>query len=160
LVPELGAEIDEQDLVGLGEHRCYVKLSAGGERLPTFSVHLDPPPQSDPSLAGQLAARSFAKYGRDRALIEADLRSSLARIESTHGSRDKEKSAETSGKYGVADGSTGNRKEGRRNEHRNIQHVEVQQPLLPQMGADGPDPDSEPPLPAPLAEVTAELGRA
>jgi hypothetical protein len=160
LVPELGNEVDEQDLVGLGEHRCYVKLSAGGERLPTFSVQLGLPPRSDSSLAGELAARSFAKYGRDRTLIESDLRASLARIESTHGSWGEENSPEKSGKRGVADGGAGNRKEGRRNEHRNMQQIKVQQPLLPQMGADGPDPYGEPPLSAPRAEITAELERA
>jgi hypothetical protein len=160
LVPELGAEIDEQDLVALGEHRCYVKLSAGGERLPTFSVQLDPPPRSDSSLAGELAVRSFARYGRDHALVEADLRSSLARIESTHGSRREEDATKQSAQRGVADGSTGKRKEGRRNEHRNMHRIEVQQPLLPQMGADGLDvDDGEPPLQAPSGEATAELGR-
>jgi hypothetical protein len=147
LVPELGDEIDEQDLVGLGEHRCYVKLSAGGERLPTFSVHLDPPPRSDSSLAVELATRSFERYGRDRALVEGDLRSSLARIESTHGAWKKEGTTEQSGNRGVSDGSTGKRKEGRRNEHRNVQQIEVRQPLLPQMGENvlGRD-DAEPPL--------------
>jgi hypothetical protein len=161
LVPELGGEIDEQDLVALGEHRCYVKLSAGGERLPTFSVQLDPPPRSDPSISNQLAARSFARYGRDRALVEADLRSSLARIESTHGSWGEEKSMEKSGKRGVSDGSTGNRREGRRNEHRNIQDREVLQPSLPQLGADGPGPDDrESRLQAGSAEAAGETGKA
>ena len=37
LVRELGGEIDEHDLIELGEHQCYARLSAGGERLPTFS---------------------------------------------------------------------------------------------------------------------------
>jgi hypothetical protein len=161
LVPELGDEIDEQDLVGLGEHRCYVKLSAGGERLPTFSVHLDPPPRSVSPLAGELAAQSVARYGRDRALVEADLRSSLARIESTHGSWGEENLAEKSGKRGVTDGSTGNRKEGRRNEHRNSQHVEVQQPLLPQMGANGSERDNvDPSLGSSSAQLAGEAGTA
>jgi hypothetical protein len=161
LVPELGSEIDEQDLVGLGEHQCYVKLSAGGERLPTFSVQLARPPQGDPLLAGQLAACSCAKYGRDRALVESDLRSALTRVESTHGSWDREKPTERSGKRGVSDGSTGNGKEGRRNEHRNIQPIEIQQPLLPQMSADGlGQVDSEPRLQARSAEIAGEGKRA
>ncbi len=161
LVPELGSEIDEQDLVALGEHRCYVKLSAGGERLPTFSVQLDPPPRGDPSLAGQLAARSFARFGRDRTLVEADLHSSLARIALSHGSWGEEKSTENSGKRGVSDGSTGNRREGRRNQHRNIPASEALQPLLPQLGMDGSSRDDvELPLPTPSAETTAEAGRA
>lgn len=81
LVRELGDEIDARDLIELGEHRCYAKLSAGGERLPTFSVSLDPPPAGDPSIRDALAASSAARYGRDAGAVDADLRSALARIE-------------------------------------------------------------------------------
>jgi len=81
LVRELGGEIDEHDLIELGEHQCYAKLSAGGERLPTFSVSLDPPPPSDPLLRDQITSLSSARYGRDVAAVEEDLRSALARAE-------------------------------------------------------------------------------
>jgi hypothetical protein len=84
LVRELGEEVDEHDLVSLGEHQCYARISAGGERLPTFSLRLDPPPASDPALADQLATASAAHYGRAAAVVEHDLRSALARIESSH----------------------------------------------------------------------------
>jgi len=84
LVPELGEEIDMQDLVALGEHQCYVKLSVAGERLPTFSVRLDPPPQSDPELGKKLALASAVMYGRERAAVERDLRAARARIELSH----------------------------------------------------------------------------
>jgi len=84
LVPELGDEIDVQDLVALGEHQCYVKLSLAGERLPTFSVRLDPPPQSDPELGKKLALTSAVIYGRERAAVERDLRAARARIELSH----------------------------------------------------------------------------
>ena len=65
----------------LGEHRCYARISAGGERLPAFSIHLDPPPPADQVLAQRLAAASAARYGRERAAVEADLTSALARVE-------------------------------------------------------------------------------
>lgn len=84
LVPELGEAIDEHDLVALAEHHCYVRMSAGGERLPTFSVRLDPPPASDPVLATQLTEASSRRYGRDAAAVEQDLRSALARVELSH----------------------------------------------------------------------------
>jgi hypothetical protein len=84
LVRELGEGVDEQDLVALGEHQCYVRLSAGGERLPVFSARLDPPPPSDPALADRLAAASAALYGRDASAVERDLESALARIELSH----------------------------------------------------------------------------
>lgn len=84
LVKELGEGVDEQDLVALGEHQCYARLSAGGERLAVFSVRLEPPPPSDPALADRLAAASAALYGRDAAAVERDLQSALARIELSH----------------------------------------------------------------------------
>ncbi len=84
LVPELGGEVDEHDLVALGEHQCYARVSAGGERLPVFSVRLDPPPPSDAQLAAELAAASALRYGRDAAAVERDLQSALARIELSH----------------------------------------------------------------------------
>jgi hypothetical protein len=80
LVPELGSALDEQDLVELGEHQCYVRLSTGGERIPTFSVKLDPPLNSDPEVRLRLAAASAERYGRDAADVDADLRCSLARV--------------------------------------------------------------------------------
>jgi hypothetical protein len=80
LVPELGGALDEQDLVELGEHQCYVRLSSRGQRLPTFSVKLDPPPRTDRQQTTDLAAASAERYGRAVALVEADRRSALARV--------------------------------------------------------------------------------
>jgi Helicase HerA, central domain len=80
LVPELGGAIDEQDLVELGEHQCYVRLSSGGQRLPTFSVNLDPPLAGNADLGATLARSSAERYGRDVGLVEADRRSAVARV--------------------------------------------------------------------------------
>lgn len=84
LVHELGEGVDEEDLVALGEHRCYARLSAGGERLPTFSIRLDPPPPTDPTLADALASASALRYGRPRHLVEDALRAAIERIEQCH----------------------------------------------------------------------------
>ncbi len=80
LVPELGGAIDEQDLVELGEHQCYARISSGGRRLPTFSVSLDPPLQSDPEFGAELARASAQRYGREVALVEGDRQSAIARV--------------------------------------------------------------------------------
>jgi hypothetical protein len=79
LVRELGEAVDEQDLLELGEYQCYAKLSVGRERLPVFSVRLDPPPPGDPDLRDQLAAASAERFGRHRDAVERDLRSAQAR---------------------------------------------------------------------------------
>jgi hypothetical protein len=84
LLPELGPPVTVEDLTGLGEHRCYARLSGGGERLPPFLVHLDPPPPADPALAAALAAASAERYGRPRAAVEAAYVASLERIAATH----------------------------------------------------------------------------
>jgi hypothetical protein len=73
LVPELGGALDAQDLLELGEHQCYVRLSSGGRRLPTFFVQLDPPPRGDSARAARLAAVSAERFGRPIAEVEADL---------------------------------------------------------------------------------------
>ncbi len=80
LVAELGGAVEEQDLVELGEHQCYVRLSSRGQRLPTFSVHLDPPLQPDLQLRTALTHASAAQYGRDAAQVEADRRAAVDRV--------------------------------------------------------------------------------
>src|SRR6266545_2782882 len=78
LVPELGGAMDVQDLVELGEHQCYARISSGGERLPTFSVSLDPPQATDAALRASLAAASAERYGRPATEVEAAINRSLA----------------------------------------------------------------------------------
>jgi len=80
LVPELGGAVDEQDLVELGEHQCYVRLSTGGARLPTFSVQLDPPLLVDRDIAVHLAQQSAQRFGRPAELVDTERRSMLAHI--------------------------------------------------------------------------------
>jgi len=81
LAPELGGGVDEEDLGELGNHRCYARITTGGERLPAFSLHLLPPPEGDPAMREELATRSATRYGRERRLVDADLRLALARVE-------------------------------------------------------------------------------
>jgi hypothetical protein len=71
VVPELGGAIDEQDLIELGEHQCYVRISSLGKRLPTFWVQLDPPLVGDPEHAVALAQASGERYGRVAVQLEA-----------------------------------------------------------------------------------------
>lgn len=84
LVRELGGGLDEADLVELPDYYCYARLSVSGERLATFSVELDPPPEGDLGVREELARASALRYGRDVAAVESDLRSALARVELTH----------------------------------------------------------------------------
>ena len=82
LAEELGGGLDAQDLLELGHYQCYARLTdvRTGERLPTFSVQLDPPPAGDDQLAERLARLSAERYGRDALDVELDLQSAMERI--------------------------------------------------------------------------------
>lgn len=157
LVPELGREVDEHDLVALGEHQCYARLSVGGQRLPAFSVHLDPPPPSDPTLAAELAAAAARRHGRDARAVEEDLRAALARIEQSHRAREAESQAGQagtglSGRTTAGSVAPGAVPKPARNEHRRRRTPprgeEHQATLFDHVAADGARPDG----PAPAAE--------
>ncbi len=82
LAEELGGGLDTQDLLELGHYQCYARVTDArtGERLPTFSVQLDPPPQGDVAQAATLARFSAERYGRDALDVELDLQTALERI--------------------------------------------------------------------------------
>jgi hypothetical protein len=82
LAEELGGGLDAQDLLELGHYHCYARLTDArtGERLPAFSVQLDPPPAGDTAFAATLARYSAERYGRDALDVELDLQAALDRI--------------------------------------------------------------------------------
>ena len=63
LAPELGAPLEPADLVELGDHQCYARLSYRGERLPAFHIRLDAPPEGDTAVRDTLAACSAMMSG-------------------------------------------------------------------------------------------------
>ncbi len=80
VAPELGGEIEVADLVELGEHECYAKLSTAGRRLPVFSVRLDPPPEGDTMRAQMVAQASVAKHGTPSTRVEEMLATATLRV--------------------------------------------------------------------------------
>lgn len=116
LVRELGGDMDAQDLVELGEYQCYVKLSVGGERLPPFSVRLDPPPPGDGQICQDLERAAAATYGRPVGSVEADLAATLARIGKLRPADEKKKDGGSGS--GVADDTAQDAQKSGRNEHR------------------------------------------
>ena len=82
LADELGGDLDPQDLLELGHFQCYARLTDArtGERLPTFSVQLDPPPTANAFMATDLARLSAERYGRDALDVELDLQTAQERI--------------------------------------------------------------------------------
>ncbi|HEV2123029.1 MAG TPA: type IV secretory system conjugative DNA transfer family protein, partial [Chloroflexota bacterium] len=86
LVHELGV-LEEEDLVALASYHCYARVSIDGEKLPTFSLHLDPPLSGNPAVASALATRSQHDCGRNRIDVEEDLRLAMVRVESASSAR-------------------------------------------------------------------------
>jgi hypothetical protein len=82
LAEELGGGLDKQDLLELGHYPTYGRLTdvRTGERLPAFSVRLDPPPAGDTVLAEQLASESAERYGRPALHVELDLQAAADRV--------------------------------------------------------------------------------
>jgi hypothetical protein len=82
LAGELGGGLDEQDVLELGHYHCYARLTdmRTGERLPAFSVLLDPPPVGDARRAEWLARVSAERYGRDAADVDFALEAAAERI--------------------------------------------------------------------------------
>ena len=82
LAEELGGGLNKQDLLELGHYQCYARLTDArtGERLPAFTVSLDPPPVGDLAVADQLAVASAQQYGRSIVDVELDLQAAAERI--------------------------------------------------------------------------------
>jgi hypothetical protein len=102
LAEELGGGLNKQDLLELGHYQCYARITDArtGERLPAFTVRLDPPPASDPRGGVDLAAQSAARYGRDALDIELNLQAAAERVTGRSANRpndDYPAAAESSG---------------------------------------------------------------
>ena len=95
LTPELGGEIEVEDLVSLDDFTCYARWWDGRARPPAFSFSVDPPPATVPGRAEAIAQGSAARYGRPRDVVVEEITRTLAERspESTSGGRPR-KSAE------------------------------------------------------------------
>ncbi len=73
LAPELGHDLEVDDLVSLDDYECYARWSSGGHRHPAFSLRLDPPAPLDSSRIAAIAAESAARFGRPREEVAKEL---------------------------------------------------------------------------------------
>ena len=81
LVWELGRErISEDDVTSLPVHHCYVRATAGGERLPAFSMMVRRPEPGDPGTAALVRAE-MAGYTTAAAQISARERERQRQVE-------------------------------------------------------------------------------
>lgn len=76
---ELDSVVEVADLTNLDDFTCYAKLTLGGQRLPVFSLALDPPPEGDPVLAETVRVRSRQRYAQPVETVDAALVLAAAR---------------------------------------------------------------------------------
>lgn len=69
---ELGVE--EEDIMTLDPYMCYVKLTHQGQRQPTFSLNMAPPPRGDASHLQAIRDHSRQRYSRPATTIENELK--------------------------------------------------------------------------------------
>jgi hypothetical protein len=106
LVHELDG-IAEDDITNLDDFTCYAKLSAGGRRLPVFSLCLDPPTVGDRELAQCIRTRSQQYFASPVDAVDAMIKASFERTApprlltrfSTNGQRATEE--DEAGKHGM-----------------------------------------------------------
>jgi hypothetical protein len=73
LAPELGHDLEVDDLVSLDDYECYARWSSGGHRHPAFSLRLDPPAPLDSLRIAAIAAASATRFGRPREEVAKEL---------------------------------------------------------------------------------------
>jgi len=78
LLPELGGDLEVEDVVSLDDFSAYARWWDGFARPPAFTLRVDPPPAADPDRTRAIAARSAERYGRPRGQVVAEIAEILA----------------------------------------------------------------------------------
>lgn len=65
---------DEQDLINIDNYNAYVKLMIGGTISQGFNMATYPPIKGSAEMAENIKQLSMLKYGKDREIIERDIR--------------------------------------------------------------------------------------
>ncbi|MEZ4503962.1 MAG: type IV secretion system DNA-binding domain-containing protein [Dehalococcoidia bacterium] len=96
LTPELGGDLEVEDLVSLDDFTCYARWWDGRGRPPAFSFSVDPPPITTPGRAAAIARRSAFRFGRPRDEVVEEIMGTLAERspETGSGGRSQKSAAE------------------------------------------------------------------
>jgi len=78
LLPELGGDLEIEDVVSLDDFSAHARWWDGFGRPPALTFRVDPPPPADPARTRALAERSAARYGRPRAQVIEEISEILA----------------------------------------------------------------------------------
>ena len=71
--------VEEDDILHLDSHVCYIKMSLAGRLQPTFSLQVMLPPPGDPEAVHAIMQRCRDQYTRTGADVESQLSEALVR---------------------------------------------------------------------------------
>jgi hypothetical protein len=75
--PEIGVE--QEDIVHLDPHTCYISIPSAGQQQPTFSLSLQVPPKGDPQVAAAIRRQSQQQYTCPNSEIDTALLAAMTR---------------------------------------------------------------------------------
>jgi type IV secretory pathway TraG/TraD family ATPase VirD4 len=78
IAKQMAPTVTEYDLVNMPKYTCYVKLLIDNQNPPAFNFQPYLPEKGNYELAGAIKELSRLKYGRDRELVENEIRSRVA----------------------------------------------------------------------------------
>ncbi len=73
LAPELGGDLEVEDLTGLDDFACYARWWDGAARPAAFSFRVDPPAAVAAERVRAVAGRSALRFGRPRETVAAEV---------------------------------------------------------------------------------------
>jgi hypothetical protein len=79
LEPQFAPTFEASDIMNTPNYNAVMRVLSNGTPTQAFSVATMPPPASDPALALRLIEESYARYGRPREEIEADIQARYQR---------------------------------------------------------------------------------
>ncbi len=87
MAKEFAPIFSEYDVINIEQYTCYLKLLVDNQSTKAFNMHTYPPIKGDPAIAEAIKQLSRLKYGRDRAIVEAEIleRSQLGETTSSQG---------------------------------------------------------------------------
>lgn len=72
MAKQLAPVFNEYDVINVEKYTAYLRLLIENTAARPFSMRTFPPPEGDPNIAEAIRQLSRLKYGRDRALVEAE----------------------------------------------------------------------------------------
>lgn len=78
IAKQMAPTVTEYDLINMPKYTCYIKLLIDNQNPPAFNFQPYLPEKGNYELAGAIKELSRLKYGRDRELVENEIRSRVA----------------------------------------------------------------------------------